>query len=276
MEINEYNQFNHYRKNCIDKISIGQIDIFELEVTDIKKVNGRKKQTNYNIIKVFKNKIEATNLYASNFRKRNYIVIYSEHYNMKSCGSRFTVIKNKKELIGRSIIDEIKKDLEIILNIDFKKNVKDFIDYNNIELNFMQEFLFELIENNIFVKTNDRTQIDYIDSINDLKMYIYLNTKEEQVKSFISGFVFNGSYYIDNKPIFFNWFMKQLINDCIRDRVFANSFIKEIINVSKEKYKDFDSENLKSILFDVEDEEDHEVDRRKEKLKMKQNNAFRK
>lgn len=274
---NEYNQFNHYRKNCIDKISVGQIDIFELEVTEVKTVHGVNKYTNYNIIKIFKNKTEVTELYVNNFRKRNYIVIYSEHYNMKSCGSRFTVILNKNELIGNSIISEIKNDLEVILDVDLKKNVNYFMSYNNIEINFMNEFLFELIENNAIANLNDRAQIEYIKSINDLKMYIYLNTKEEQVKSFISGFVFNDSYYIGNKSVFFNWFMKVLINNCFKDKNFANLFIKEIITVSNEKYKDFDSSKLENILFDIEEDEDeHQVDRRKVKLKMKQNNGFKK
>jgi hypothetical protein len=179
------------------------------------------------------------------------------------------VVKNSKALLQKSILSEINDNIFKIVESDYKSYVRDFIRFNSIEVKFMKVFLERMLVEGHFVKENDRKDIEKIDTLNGLKMYMYLSAPKIELSRFISTFVFRDSDYKNQQKEFFNELMKITINNALKDREFTNIFINDFIDKTNLAFKDFDISKLEGLLFSIEepDEEEISVDRRKIKLK---------
>lgn len=260
----EFEQYKYYRDKAIESLSITSHEIFEVMVKE-------KSGDIYHVLKVFRNKEEVTDEFRFKFKKLGYICIYGKRFNVKNTGERFSVIKNKNTLLQKSIISEINKNIFKVIEPDYKSYAVEFRNYNFVELYLMQDYLFQLIEEELLVKLTDQDAIEYIENIKNLKMYIYINSPKVRLTEFLKGFIFRDIEFKKKPTEFFNEFTKLVINDSLKDRKFTVKFLKEIIKRSHDNYIGFDSEKLDKLLLSLqkeEKEEEHSVDRRKKKLKM--------
>lgn len=271
----KYYQYIYYRDTSSFKKSIMEYDFFEKIVKE--KVN--EKTVTYHVLKVFKHNIEVTEQFTKLFTELNYILNYGQRFNLSYAGDCFSVVKISSNLTCDSIISELEGKFEKLVEeqlkggsdtVDYKFIVNEFVKYNSVNIMLMQSFLTNELSSGVYVNPKHINQIKKIETLNNLKTYIYFNYDKDHLLNFLKDFTYAEIEYTKG---FVDFLIKKIINTSFKDKEYLNDFIDDMIVEIENRNLYIDYEKLEKIKGSITINEDDEgeyyhVDRRKKKLKM--------